>query len=459
MFFEQIRKRIPFLNSKKTHLRRKKEFERVTLDEACQLISEGKYKKSLKIINSAIDNGVTTNQILFQKAFLLEKTNNQEEANKIWERLSHLKNKPKLAASAKQLLETSKKNQAKRVETTKSLINSLHAEAENYQHKLDHLTTSKDWLPNLNIIHLICKEASVARILELPKLSFELIDKTLKAGLESPSLIHDKALSLSMMGQHLTALGLLDQLSQSVKNPEIKKQIQECKIIINTNSNYHDSRKSYCLLKEINLALKSSSIENHRIPEDPGSRTDSEVKSLIYEQARDSLNKSPEITLILLNSILAYYPADNASIQLKGEALAFLKRDDEAIQTWKNLVHSENNEIAQKAMRSISRSITQIALHKNTFKSPAKALSFYIKEHLKIELSPTYNEYLKEILQRLESDIQFSDPEIEQQQLQLVFNTKVIEHLEAQLSEQARLNIKTTSQQPGAISKTASKAG
>ena len=72
MFFEQIRERIPFLNSNKTHLTRKKESERIALEEANQLISNKKHKKALKVINSAIDNGISTNQILAKKAFLLQ---------------------------------------------------------------------------------------------------------------------------------------------------------------------------------------------------------------------------------------------------------------------------------------------------------------------------------------------------------------------------------------------------
>ena len=109
MFFEQIRKQIPFLNSNKTNLNRKKETERLVLEEVSQIISEKKYKRALKVIDTNIDHGITTNQILHKKAFLLAQTKRYEEANAIWRRLSELKNKPKLAASAQQSLETIKK--------------------------------------------------------------------------------------------------------------------------------------------------------------------------------------------------------------------------------------------------------------------------------------------------------------------------------------------------------------
>ena len=75
MFFEQIRKQIPFLNSNKTNLNRKKETERIALEEVSQLISEKKYKRALKVIDTNIDHGITTNQILHKKAFCLHKSN------------------------------------------------------------------------------------------------------------------------------------------------------------------------------------------------------------------------------------------------------------------------------------------------------------------------------------------------------------------------------------------------
>ena len=460
MFFEQIRKQIPFLNSNKTNLNRKKEAERIALEEASQLISEKKYKRALKVIDTKIDHGITTNQILHKKAFLLAQTKRYEEANAIWRRLSELKNKPKLAASAQQSLETIKRIESERIKSTRHLIYSLHSIAKKYQQKLNNLPRSKDWSDKVNIIPLVCKEAELARTTDLPKLAFDLAEQTLRSGLESPLLILDKALSLGMMGQHSRALELLNNLYQEIKNQEIKDRIKERIHQLNREVDYYNSKKTFYLATQAKIVASASSIDAQHIPEDLSAHTELEIKSLIFKKAITCLDASPAASLWLANSILDYYPGDGSSLQLKGEALDALEREHEAIQSWKQLTHSENKETATKASKSISKVLTKMALTSSPKSSPEEAISFYIREHLKLKLAPKFNNGLKAILEQLEqSNTDFSDPELKQQQFQLVFNTLVIECLEAQLHQQGRLNATSSAQKPGAISKTGPKAG
>ena len=460
MFFEQIRKQNPFINGNKTNSNRKKESERLTLEEVSQLISEKKYKRALKVIDANIENGTATNQILFKKAFLLAQIKRYEEAKAIWRRLSELKNKPKLAASAQQSLEATKRIELERIKSTKHLINNLHARAKKYQQKLNNLPKPEDWSTEVNVTTLVCNEATLARSADLPKLAFDLTDQSLRAGLESPLLVLDKALSLGMMGQHLTALELLEDLNQGIKNPEIKDRIKESKDKLNSEADYYNSRKTFYLTKQARIVTSASSIDVQHIPEDISAHSETEIKSLIFKEAVSCLDESPESSLWLANSILDYYPGDGASLQLKGESLAALEREHEAIQSWKKLTDSENRETATKASESISKTLTKMALCTNSSSSPAEAISFFIREHLELKLAPRFNIGLKAILEQLEpSNTDFSDPELEQQQLQLVFNRLVIECLEAQLHKQGRLNATSTDQKPEAIRKTAPKAG
>ena len=147
-------------------------------------------------------------------------------------------------------------------------------------------------------------------------------------------------------------------------------------------------------------------------------------------------------------------------MQLKGEALAELKRDKEAINVWAKLANSEHQETADKARQSISQLLAQKALLISAEKSPQEALSIFIDEHLKINLAPTFNELISPILNQSEPDNEtLFDPELEQHQLQLQFNTIVIQRLEAQLINQSNSKNRSPAQKPDAISKTASKAG
>ena len=95
-----------------------------------------------------------------------------------------------------------------------------------FNHKLKYLPKSKSWSTNLNIVSLVRKEAEKARIIELPKLSEDLIDLTLHSGTQSPLLINDKALSIGMMGQVPKALEILEKLKREIKNPQIQKKKQ-----------------------------------------------------------------------------------------------------------------------------------------------------------------------------------------------------------------------------------------
>ena len=160
--------------------------------------------------------------------------------------------------------------------------------------------------------------------------------------------------------------------------------------------------------------------------------------------------------MTLLDAILDYVPKDGSALQLKGEAFVALKKNQQAIQTWSYLVRSKNEGIAQTASQSISKLLAKKAKRISFSQSPQKAITFYIKEHFKYHLIPSNTKSIKSILEQIQpQDEDFFDPELRQHQLQLQFNTLLIDYLEAQLSERDRLEAGAAAQNPGAISKTA----
>ena len=67
---------------------------------------------------------------------------------------------------------------------------------------------------------------------------------------------------------------------------------------------------------------------------------------------------------------------------------------------------------------------------------------------------------IKKILQKVEPlNTQFSDPNLLQTRLELMFNTHIIECLEARFCERNRLSAPSAALNPGSISKTAPQAG
>ena len=134
----------------------------------------------------------------------------------------------------------------------------------------------------------------------------------------------------------------------------------------------------------------------------------------------------------------------------QGESLAALKKDNEARRIWGDLCLSETKSIAKKACRLISKSLSEKALQISSTKSPKEAITFFIRAHLRLNLAPTLNKTVITILEQLDSSkTDLSNPDLKKHQLQLMFNTEVIECLEARLQNKGRLSAITPTQKFG----------
>ena len=471
MFFEQLRERFLSSNKKRPHSKKKKhsnlssdqsksELEHQTIKKIDKLIAEKKYKLALEAINLSIENGVSTNQILFRKAQALSKNKQFQEAHDIWTKLSKLKNKPKLAASAKQSLDASKKIEIQTINSIKLLIDELHVTAQKYNQKLDHIPKSRNWSTAADFTPLVLKQTEATRNAQLPKLSADLIDQALAGGLESPLLLNDKARSIGMMGQQKTALGLLGHLKKTSKSEQLINSINANINWINSNSKLHKSKSNLYLAKQARSIAASNKLDTTFLPDDTEISPKTRVKFLIFRKARATLIDNPQACLCLIDSILDYSQGDLAALLLKGEAFAALQKIDEAFEIWRDLTGSKDGNIANKASDLIGQFFSQEALAISASESPKKAILFFIEQHLERNVVPTMNKEIYTILQRLAPpDTQSSDIEFQQHQLQLMLNTHVLECLEARSRQRNRPSTSTPTQKPGAISKTGPKAG
>ena len=470
MFFELIRKKISFLNSQKPDSirkegdldqfkSRKNKAEYLALDQASCLVKNKEFEKALKVINQTLNNGIKTNKLLFQKAWILSQVNHFDEAHEIWSKLSKLERKPKLAFLAKRELEISKKSMLDTTKKMKSLLDNLHVTAEYYEKELKRLPQSQDWTLGVDLILSIEQEAKLARTAKLPMLALELIDQASQAGLESPLLIKEKAASLSMMGRKKKAVALLKELSQKANNrnlqASIKKDIQEAK---NAKTNQLDVITYLCL--QAVAVSRANKVTPQFIPDTKQSQKDTDIKLLVFREARKVLPENPNASLGFMNAILNYFPKDLAALQLKGESLAALGKDEEAIATWGPLIDSKNTTIANEASRLIVENLSQRVLEISSRDSPKVALSFFIENHIKYDLTPVLNENINTILRQIEhANTDLSDSVLQQHRLHLTFNTHLIECLEARFREENRLGWTSPAQKPGAIRKTALKPG
>ena len=438
----------------------KKQSASQNLEAVNKLISEKKYKKALIAIESSIEKGITSNQLLFKKASLLSQSKQHEAADAVWQKLARQKNKPKLASLAEKYIKISKKNQLEHKNNLTKLISSLYKIAGKYHWKIKQIPEPNNFSLEIDLPQLIRKEAALARQAELPKLSFDLITTSMKAGHSSTWLIHDRALSLSMLRQHEKALKSLEKLIQDIKNPKLQNSIKQSIDALKKNPKDQSIKTKIYMAKQAKqFALSSKSEEKFLINlETIDKKTD--VKFLIIKAARACLKEEPETSLKLTNSILDYFPKNAPALQLKGEALEALNRTDKALQSWLKIAYTDNKKVAEKACQSISILLARQAQSIRKKTSPQMAISFFIRQHLERKLTPTLIPELKSVLQQLEpSNKEFFTEEIEHNHYQLLFNEILIEYLEDQLNMRDRLNTSTPSQKISAISETAKKAG
>jgi hypothetical protein len=263
-----------------------------------------------------------------------------------------------------------------------------------------------------------------------------------------------------MMGRQETALKLLKELKATTKKEKLSESIAKNIAAIHKNLKNNQSNSKNYFRKHAKLAARRNGLEASFISNLSEVKKNSDVKSLILKKARTVLPENPKASLDLVDAILDYFQGDLAALLLRGEALASLKKPSDAMEIWIDLARSDNEKIAEKASELVSQHFSRRAITISKKISPEEAISFFIKEHFKLNLVPRLNKGINQILQRLDAfDGTLQDPELEQLQLQLLLNTQLIECLEDQLREQGRLGGTPTAQIPGAIRKTGSKVG
>jgi len=431
------------------------------LEASENLKSIKELNQALKAIDQAIQDKTATNQQRLLKAEILLRKEKFHQAKAVLTELRKTSKDRKTRKTSNHLLDNLPQLQQKAKDSkSRTLISDLINIAEKYQTKLSSLPEPEQLTPDCDITLLIREESRLARSAELPCLSYELIEHTLNSGLESPWLIHDKAVSLKMMGRQETALKLLQELKTTTTKEKLSKSIDKNITAIRKNLKNNQSTPKNYFTKHAESAARRNNLETSFISNLSEAKNESGVKSLIFRKARAVLSDNPTASLDLVDAILDYFQGDLAALLLRGEALASLKKPDDAMEIWSDLGRSDDENIAQKASELVSDHLARKAKKISKKSSPEEAIAFFINQHIKLKLVPSMNKGVKKILQQLDAfDGTFQDPELEQHQLQLLLNTQLVECLEAQLREQGRLGGTPTARKPGAIRKTALKAG
>ena len=451
MVFDHLSKRLQFLSSNK------KDLARLSLEKANDLVSKEKYKQALDHINASIGQGITSNQLLLKKALLLSRNKQYKKAEAIYLKYAKLGDNSKLASKANKLLKESRKNQQ---EDLTILLKNLHYTANHFQWKLNIPSKPENWTPEGNIAELVCIEAEKARAAQLPKLSANLITLTVEAGFKSPWLAYGKALSLKMMRQSKKAIDLLHKIHRKTKEEALKESIKKSIEEFNNNPEEPKINVNTYIIKQVKRFAQSNKSAPNTFMRVSDINNSTDVKTLVIKQARASLTNNPQASLDFSNSILDFFPENSEALQIKGESLLSLKQNKLALEAFTKLIHKKNKKVATKASKFASKAIARRAKIISSNKTPKDAFEYYIKQHLKHQLTPTLDPDLKHVLNKIQPTINNpSHPELERYQQQLLFNTLLVDYIETQLHEKGRLNTTAPAQKPGAISETAPNVG
>ena len=409
------------------------EHKNLFLEVNNKLNSTKKLDQELGKIDKILKEDGSNNQLLLKKADILLRKGKIKQARLILKKLTEKQICKKISKSARQLITLSEHIQGQdSFNKIKTNAEKLHKISKKYGYKLTNIPDVEHIQSDFEFTLAVRKEAWKAIDEDLPMLALELINQILEADQKMPWLVLGKALSLSAMGRRDEAQELLDGLKKSVMGEKINNSIDKAlKEIEGKNNRQIKLKTNICLAKHLKSISSNQGFDTLFLPKTQMISHNTNVKSLIFNNALELLSTDPQKTLILVNAILDFNPGDGASMQLKGEALNALKQFEKAIKVWKILTKSNNNKISRKANNSISKLISKRAETISFNRSPEEAVQFFVYQHLKHKLMPKLNKSIDQIISRTKAFT--SDPlntELKKYEHQLYINTLIVDWFE-----------------------------
>ena len=432
------------------------------LQENNSLTSINDLNKALAEIENIARKEKLSDHLLLRKADMLLRKGKIKQSRQILADLAIKKGKSKITDKARKLLSASHIIQQESTrEKAIELARNLRKIASKYNINLKSIPSENDIKDIASLSSAIREESRRAITAEIPMLSYELTNKALEIDKDSAWLLLQKAISLGMIGKRSDAIIILERLKENNHGEKITNSINKALNEINTKNKPNQQLKfNIYLANHLKSISKNQDLELKFLPQTNTINANTKVKTLIFNEALKLIKSQPQESLILLNAILDFAPEDGASLQLKGEALAALKQNEKAIQIWKPLAHSSNQKIAKKAYNSISEVISKRAKRICQNKSPKEAAIFFVQQHLRHKLAPNFNKTIGVIINQMSPlSADLTDSTLQKHELQLRFNTIIVECLETQFDNQGRFKGGDFVKTPATIRKTDQEAG
>ena len=421
---------------------------RLAIKRSEDAANKHKWKAAVDIIDEEINNGRNSNKLLLQKAFLLSQDHKFKQSHAILKKLSKDKEDKNSSEAALKALKTSQLIQSQILDSRRILASELHSIAARYNRKLINLAEPDklDW--ETDIVQVTIEESSKARNEYIPKLSIELLDQAINAGLQSPKFLHEKALTLCAIGCFEDAEKIWKQIANLKNNEKLSNSAKERLQTLDAKKENYLSNRTKLFNKRIQSHAKDYHWEIQHLPNPQSENSNVKTKQLAIEEAKAAFESGEfNLCLHILDASLDCFLNNRQALLLKGETLARLNRIEEAFYAWKELIKTKDDKYHRKALAHITSQIAKEAMSKSEDDTCKSALTFFIEEHLKLDLNPKYSNEIDNILTEIigNEDL-LAESSLKEHQLKLAFNENLITYLEEKLHRDTQNNLNGSSE-------------
>ena len=160
------------------------------------------------------------------------------------------------------------------------------------------------------------------------------------------------------------------------------------------------------------------------------------IRPIINKEALSALkSKKPRLCIRLIDTYFKYYSKNLHGQLIKAEASHALHLNDEALKSLKRILAKKNSKFQDKAFSLFKLILAEEASELEKAIPPKQAIEYYFNQLVKLKIAPTYNEGLKDILEKIAPTEEEATPELQEHKLILKFNTEVAHLFEKKLNK------------------------
>ena len=184
----------------------------------------------------------------------------------------------------------------------------------------------------------------------------------------------------------------------------------------------------------IKIAQESNWILQH-IPKKPPGKGEEGIRQKINKEALSALKSNkPKLCIRFINTYFKYYSNNLHGQLIKAEASHALHKNDAALKSLKIILAKKNNKFQDKALKLCKLIFAEEALALEKTMPPTQAIEHYFNQLLKLNITPTYDEGLNDLLEKISPiDEQATLPELQAHNSSLKFNAEVVRFFEKKL--------------------------